>query len=255
MTCMANPEGGHGPGPPAGGPRRFATTRWSLVLAAADPAAAGSREALAELCGAYWYPVYSYIRRRGYEAHRAEDLTQHFFARLLEKDFLHGLVPEGGRFRSFLLTCVARFLANEREYEAARKRGGGRAAVSIDAEDAERRYQLEPSHGETAEVVFERRWALELLERAFARLELEHRDAGRSALFSDLKGHLQGERGTRPYADVADSHGMTEGAVKAAAFRLRRRFAAMLREEVARTVADPAEVEDELAGLLAALRG
>src|SRR3954469_8808291 len=162
-----------GAGPSPSGDRRFATTRWSLVLAAADPAAPGSSEAMAELCAAYWYPVYAYIRRRGHDAHRAQDLAQQFFARLLEKEFLAGLEPDRGRFRSFLLTCVARFLANEREYEAARKRGGGRPVVSIDAADAERRYRLEPSHSETAEVLFARRWALELLERAFARLEAE----------------------------------------------------------------------------------
>src|SRR3954447_10270277 len=136
---------------PPGGDRRFAPTRWSLVLAAADPAAPGSSEAMAELCAAYWYPVYAYIRRRGHDAHRAQDLAQQFFARLLEKEFLAGLGPDRGRFRSFFLTCVSRFLANQRDSAAARKRGGGRAVVSIDSASAERRYRLEPSHSETAE--------------------------------------------------------------------------------------------------------
>lgn len=251
--AMAHPLGDSCPRPTAPGKRRFATTRWSLVLAAADPAAPYSREALAELCAAYWYPVYSYIRRRGHDAHRAEDLTQQFFTRLLEKRFLAGVERGKGRFRSFLLTCVSRLLANDWEHGAALKRGGGRPLVSIDAADADRRYRLEPAQGQTAEAIFAKRWALELLDRAIVRLEGDFRDAGKGRLFGDLKGYLQGDRGLSPYSEVAAAHGMTEGAIKAAVFRLRHRFGLVLREEVARTVDDPAEVEDELRGLLLAL--
>lgn len=222
-------------------------------MEAADPALPRSREALEMLCAAYWYPVYAYIRRRGHDAHRAQDLAQLFFTRLLEKEFLARVERGKGRFRSFLLTCVSRFLVNEWERESARKRGGGRAVVSIDAEDAERRYRLEPAHALTAEVIFAKRCALELLDRALARLEAEFRDAGKARIYGDLKGYLQGDRGLPPYVDVAAAHGMSEGAVKAAIFRLRGRLGAIVREEVARTVDEPSEVEDELRGLLAAL--
>jgi RNA polymerase sigma factor (sigma-70 family) len=231
---------------------RFETTQWSIVLAAGRGGGGGSRDALAALCESYSYPVYAYVRRCGHGADEAEDLTQAFFAALIEKRFLSAADPERGRFRSFLLAAVAHFLANERDREAALKRGGGRVVVSLDAGDAEWRYGREPSHEETPERVFERRWALTLLDRTLARLRAESERAGHGARFERLKGFLTGEGGGG-YAEAAAGLGLSEGAAKVAVHRLRRRYRELLRDEIARTLADPAAVDDELRELFAAL--
>ena len=235
-------------------PSHFATTHWSLVLASRDRAEPGARDALASLCDTYWYPLYAYVRRRGHGADDAHDLTQEFFARLLEKDFLAGVDRAKGKFRSFLLATCNHFLANERDRARARKRGGGRLVLSLDAADAEGRYRAEPADGLTAEKLFERRWALTLLEQALARLRQESAGAGKGQLFEALKGTLTGDGTAEPYARIGRDLGLSEQAVKTAVHRLRRRYQELLRAEVAQTVASPEEVEDELRDLFAAVR-
>ena len=234
---------------------RFQTTPWSLVLAAKDRGAPEAREALAALCASYWYPLYAYIRRRGHDPERAQDLTQEFFARLLESDALAAVDRRRGRFRSFLLAACTHFLANRRDHDRAAKRGGGRVPIPIDRLDAEGRYGREPAHELTAERLFERRWALALLERVVGRLEAEMAAAGKAALFGPLKATLTGERDMARYAAIALELGLTEGAVKMAASRLRRRYQEILREEIGRTVDDPAEVDEEIRALFTSLGG
>jgi len=248
---MAPPVAGKDPAPTP--PRRFETTHWSVVLAARDRDAPGAREALAALCAAYWYPLYAFVRRRGHDAEEATDLTQEFFARLLEKDFLAAVDPDRGRFRSFLRAACTHFLLNQLDRERALKRGGGRATFSIDLSYAESRYRLEPAHGLTAERLYERRWAMTLLDRVLERLAGEYLQAGRGPLYDRLKVVLVGGRGTISYAAIAEAQGMTEGAVKKAAQRLRGRYRDVLHEQIAETLGDPAGVEDEIRALFAAL--
>jgi RNA polymerase sigma-70 factor (ECF subfamily) len=230
----------------------FATTRWSLVIAAQDRSQPEAGQALAELCRLYWYPLYGYIRSRGHGHDEAQDLTQEFFARLLEKDGLAAVDQNKGRFRSFLLAACQHFLANQHDHDRAQKRGGGRPSVSIDFRDADGRYAHEPAHAETPERLFERRWALALLERVLARLRGEYEAAGRGRLFECLKSRLTGDRAV-PHARVAAELGVTEGAVKVAVHRLRQRYRELLRDEIGQTVDDPAEVEAEIRSLFAAL--
>jgi RNA polymerase sigma-70 factor (ECF subfamily) len=232
---------------------QFPTTRWSRVIRAGDPDAPLASESLAELCGAYWYPLYAYIRRRGHDPERARDLTQDFFARLLEKGLLAEVDPARGRFRSFLRTVCAHFLANRRDWDHARKRGGGRAALPIDAADAEGRYALELADGLTPERIFDRSWALTLLGRVLERLGREYDEAGKAAAFEALRGALSGDDGAPSYATVAARLGTTEGAARVAAHRLRRRYGELLRQEIAATLAEPDEVDDEIRALFAAL--
>jgi RNA polymerase sigma factor (sigma-70 family) len=232
---------------------RFPTTQWSRIVAAGDPGAPQAREALAGLCAAYWYPLYAYVRRRGFPPDRAQDLTQSFFARLLEKGVLRAADPARGRFRSFLRAVCADFLANHRDHENAGKRGGGRPVLSIDALDAEGRYAREPAHGLTPERIFDRTWALMLLGRVLEQLREEYRVAGRSATFEVLTPALIDGPRAVAYATLAARLGTTEGAVRVAVHRLRRRYGERLREEIAATVDDPAEVDDELRALFAAL--
>jgi RNA polymerase sigma-70 factor (ECF subfamily) len=236
-------------------PRRpsFESTHWSLVLAAADREAPWADEALAALCASYWYPLYAFIRRRGHDPDRAADLTQGFFARLLEKEFLRSVDPSRGRFRAFLLAACKNFLANEHDQEHARKRGGGRSPVSIDLRDAEGRYLAEPSHDLTPEWLFERRWALTILEESLDQLERESRQAGKAALYELLKSILTGAESSLCYAEVGRALGMTEAAVKKAAQRLRQRYREILRGRIGGTVDDPGEVDDELRTLFAIL--
>jgi RNA polymerase sigma factor (sigma-70 family) len=243
---------GHPPTPvPLG--RRFATTHWSVVLAARGPATPQSRQALAALCEGYWYPLYAYVRRSGFAAEDAQDLTQAFFARLLEKEVLNWADPLRGRFRSFLLGSLKHFLANQRRAARALKRGGGSATLSFDFSTGERRLQLEPSHELTAERVYERRWALTLLERVLAAMRDEYAAAGKQALFDELERYLDGGCRDVAYREIAARLAMSEGAVKVAAHRLRRRYRDRLRHEVAQTVGDAADVEDELRALLRAV--
>ena len=236
----------------AGG--RFATTRWSLVLAAGGPGGRRSAQALASLCEIYWPPVYSFVRHQGYSADDARDLTQEFFTRVLEKNYFHDADPLRGRFRTFLSAAIRHFLSNERDRAQALKRGGTRPPISIEIETAEGQYELEARNELTPETVFDRRWAIVLLGRALARLREQQREAaGKTRLFDHLKGFLT-EDDDRSYAEVARATGMSEGAVKVAVHRLRRQFRAALIEEIAETVSDPSEIDAEIQHLLDAVR-
>ena len=239
------------PGPAPGG--RFATTHWSLIVAAQDASVPEARQALAELCRLYWYPLYAFIRRNGHPDDRAQDLTQEFFTRLLEKDGLAAVDQSKGRFRSFLLAACRHFLANQWDHDHAKKRGGGGVVLSIDFHGAEDRYIREPSHDETPERLFERRWALALLERVLSRLRAEYEAAGKGRLFACLKGRLAGDAATTSHARTAAELGVSEGAVKVAVHRMRKRYRELLRDEIAQTVDEPGQVEDEIRALFAAL--
>jgi RNA polymerase sigma-70 factor (ECF subfamily) len=232
-------------------PRKFATTRWSLVLAAGRQRTPQSREALGRLCELYWYPLYAFVRRKGHSPEDAHDLTQAFFANLLEKNGLATVDPARGRFRAWLRVAMDHHLANARDHERALKRGGGQVALRIDVAEAEGRYRLEPSHDETPERIYERRWALQLLEHALAALGEECVRKGNGALFDMLRGTLV--EGGEGYARFAEPLAMTPGAVKVAAHRLRRRFRELLRARIADTVENLEDLDDELWHLFAAL--
>lgn len=226
----------------------FATTRWSVVLAArADTSSPGVHQALTTLCETYWYPLYGFLRSRGSSAEDAQDLTQAFFARLLEKHALRHADPSRGRFRSFLLASLKNFAANERDREIAGKRGGGAPMLSLEIESAEGRFQMEPPTDETPERVFDRRWALTLLDRVMSRLQAEMTARSeKPSSFDRLKIYLTGDVPHLSYAETASELGMSEGAVKVAVHRLRRRFRDLVRDEIAHTVSSPEDIEDEL---------
>jgi DNA-directed RNA polymerase specialized sigma24 family protein len=232
---------------------RFHTTRWDDVLAARDPTGPEAREALEELCRAYWYPLYASVRRKGYPREQAEDVTQGFFSDGLTRNFLKAVEPGRGRFRSFLLTSFENYLKNEYERRQRVKRGGRVATVSSDAADAEARYHREPAHIVTPERLYDRRWALTLLDRALSRLEQSMVDRGKGPLFDRLKPALLGDSDAAAYARVASELGMTEGAVKVATHRLREQLPEIIRGEIAVTVSDPAGVDDEIRDLFSAL--
>jgi DNA-directed RNA polymerase specialized sigma24 family protein len=229
------------------GPSQFPTTRWTLVFAAGDPHRKEARSALVSLCENYWYPLYAYLRRRGYPA----DQAQEFFVRLLEGRYLDRANPEKGRFRSFLLTSLKFFVADEGDCQRARKRGGG-VLVPLEFSSGEERYQREPAHDETPERIFERRWALSMLDRVVERLRNEFVQHGRAEHFERLKMFLLGQSDA-PYAALAREMNTSEGALKVAIHRLRKRYRDLFRQEIADTVADPAEVESELRYLAAVL--
>ena len=231
----------------------FATTHWSLVLRAGQGGDAAAEASLAALCERYWFPVYAYTRRRGYDAHQAQDLTQEFFVRILEKNVLAAASPERGRFRSFLLTSAKNFLANAWDREQAEKRGGGRRPLSFDAAAGESRLALDPADHLTPDKVFERQWALTLLETVVARVQEEFALAGKERHFALLKGALSGERAFSSYAAAAAELGVSEGAARQAAHRLRKRYRELLRQEIAHTVADPSDVDEEIRSLFQAL--
>jgi DNA-directed RNA polymerase specialized sigma24 family protein len=235
--------------PPAG----FPTTRWSQVAHAVNPAAPEAKAALAELCGAYWYPIYAFIRRKGNGPEQALDLTQGYFAHLLERGTVAAADPMRGRFRSFLLADCRHFLAHERERDAAARRGGRLAVVSINASDAEGQYQLEPTHEQTPERLFERDWALALLEGVVAVVRRDYEASGRGASFEVLKVVLEAGSSRASQADIAVRLGTTEAAAQVAVHRLRKRYREVLRATIAATVDDLAEVDDELNSLFAAL--
>ncbi|WP_010586517.1 RNA polymerase sigma factor [Schlesneria paludicola] len=237
---------------------RFATTRWSLVLQAKERPLVGANEALADLCRAYWYPIYALFRRRSRNSHEAQDLTQSFFAKLLEKAFLDSVDPARGRFRSFLLAAVNHFFANEWDRKNTLKRGGGQAILSLDVrafdwESGESKYQMEPGHHLTPEREFERRWALAVLDRVLQRLRDEYIDLGKLSLFETLQPYLSTDREQARYADAAEKLNATDSAIRVATHRLRKRYRDLLRNEIAQTVASPSEVEDELQQLFIAL--
>jgi len=237
------------------GGRGFVTTRWTLVLAAADTASPESSEALAALCQDYWYPLYVYVRRRGYSPEDARDLTQGFFAKLLEKNYLKAADRERGKFRTFLLTALQRYVANEWDRERAKKRGGGRTPISLDVEWAEGGLALVPVDDLTPEDIFEKCWALAQFDKVVSRMRDEMSLPGKERRFELLKGYVTGESQDIPYRDVADELAVSESSVKVAVHRMRKRFGELLRQEVAQTVASPESVEAEVRHLLSAGSG
>jgi len=233
------------------GPSQFPTTRWSLVVAASDPKRKEVRSALASLCENCWYPLYAFLRRRGYPADQAQDLTQEFFIRVLEGRYLDRADPEKGRFRAFLLTSLKFFVSDEQDRNRAQKRGGG-ALLPLEFSSGEERYQREPAHDETPERIFERRWALSALDRVVESLRQEFVQHGRPEHFERLKVFLLGQPDA-PYVSLALEMNTSEGALKVAIHRLRKRYRELFRQEIANTVADPADVESELRYLAAVL--
>ena len=231
----------------------FVTTHWSVVLAAKDKSSPDSAAALEALCRAYWYPLYAFVRRQGHPPCDAQDLTQEFFARLLAKDYLGAAAREKGRFRTFLRVALRRFLANEWDRARRLKRGGGQASLSLDVAMGEERYQAERGGGLPPDRLYERRWALTLLEQTLGRLRAEHAAAGKVAEFERLKGVLMAERGAIDYGALAAALGLSEGAARVAAHRLRKRFRQLFRAAVADTVFGPGEVESELRYLVGTL--
>jgi RNA polymerase sigma factor (sigma-70 family) len=232
---------------------RFATTRWSVVLAASGTDSRAADEALAKLCETYWFPLYAYLRGRGHDAANAEDLTQAFFAQVLEKKTFQHADPARGRFRSFLLTSLKNSAANARDHQLARKRSPDTPLLPFDTGTAEERFLLEPATTETPERIFDRRWALALLDRVMGRLAAEMTGAGRQQHFDRLKVYLTGEQPQISYAETAAILKTSEGAVKVAMHRLRRRFGALVHEEVSHTVASPNDVESEIRHLWSAV--
>jgi RNA polymerase sigma-70 factor (ECF subfamily) len=237
------------------GPREFATTHWSLVVAARPDEASETRArtALAELCRAYWYPLYAFVRHRGYSAHDAQDLTQSFFARIIETGGLASADPDRGRFRSYLLGALKHFLANEWHRAQTRKRGGRERFIEWDALDPEQRYAGAAQHSDDPEHLFDREWALETVAGALQTLRDEMAQAGKSRLFDTLKGNLTGETET-PREELAARLDMSAGAVKVAVHRLRRRYRALLRAAIAETVSSEADLDDEMRYLVVVLR-
>jgi DNA-directed RNA polymerase specialized sigma24 family protein len=231
----------------------FHTTHWSVVLAARDQGQPAASEALANLCSTYWYPLYAFIRRNGFGPQDAEDLTQEFFFRWLAKDSLLHVSPAHGKFRSFLLVCLKNFLSNERERAGAQRRGGGYAAIPLSAGEAETQYLLEPVDHATPEVLYEQRWASIVLERALDRLRQEYARRERADVFGALEGFLPGSEAGVSRTETATRLGMSAGAIDMAVCRLRQRFGAVLREEVAQTVSSANEVEQELRYLISVL--
>ncbi len=236
------------------GNEEFTATHWSVVLKAGDAESPEAGEAVARLCERYWYPLYAYVRRKGNAPQDAQDLTQAFFARLLEKDMLGRVDPAKGRFRSFLLASMKHFLSDEWDKARAQKRGGGVEMISIDDALAEERFGLEPKSEQSPERLYDRRWAMTLLEVAMGRLEQEYKRRGSERVFRALGDSLLGG-GTRSHAEIGAELSMSESAVKVATHRMRKAFRRQLRDEVAQTVGDEAEVDAELRVLMEILRG
>lgn len=232
--------------------RNFATTQWSMVLQAGREC---SPEAWSALCETYWYPLYAFVRRQGHSVADAQDLTQGFFLRLIERRDLDAVDRSKGRFRSFLLVAMKHFLINEWDKQRAEKRGGTRTKLSLDFDAAESRYSLEPSHERTADAIFDREWALMLLEHVGSQLACDYESAGKRELFDQLQVFLTADGQGPSYREAGDRLGMTEGAVKVAVHRLRARFRDLLRGEIGRTVAAESEIDDEIRALFDALRG
>jgi len=231
----------------------FSTTHWSVVLAARDKDSPEADAALAELCRTYWYPLYAFVRRKGHSSHDAQDLTQAFFARLLDKNYVAQADRERGRFRTYLLAALTHFLADEWDKARRLKRGGGREIISFDATSAEERYRLEPVDQLDAARLYERRWVTTLFDKVLARLEEEFRDSGKGGLFDGLKRSLLADDSALSHAELGAQLGLSVDVVKQTVHRMRRRYRELFREEIAQTVAGPAEVEDELKHIFAAL--
>jgi RNA polymerase sigma-70 factor (ECF subfamily) len=232
---------------------KFQTTSWSLVLASVQNPLVDSRPALARLCETYWNPVYAFIRRSGYDPDQAQDLTQGFFTLLVEKNFLEVADPQRGRFRSFLLTAVKRFLCNEYDRTCALKRGGGHTSLSIDVANAEAWYAPTATDPQTPQTLFERDWALSLLERAMERLRTEFSSGGKGGQFDSLAPFLNRDSTCARYEQLAEQMGVTAGALRALVHRMRRRYRDLVRAEIADTVAAPEDVDDEVRFLLSTL--
>jgi DNA-directed RNA polymerase specialized sigma24 family protein len=243
--CLASTGSTLG-GSAGSGKAAFVTTHWSVVLAASHNDDRMTEAALARLCETYWYPLYAYVRRRGYSVEDAQDLTQEFFAHVLERHWLAEADQFKGRFRTFLLTAMERFLANEWDKARALKRGGGLKHIPIQLDSAETRYGVEPADSHTPEQAFEHRWAVALLQEVVKQLGAELRARGQGELFNALKGCLLGDGSAQPYGQSAAKLGMEEGAVKVAVHRLRQRYRELLRAEIGNTVASAAEVEAEM---------
>lgn len=236
------------PETPAGGV--FVTTHWSVVLRAREKDSPDSAAARERLCRTYWPPLYHFIRREGHSPHDAQDLTQEFLSRFLHRDGLDHLKNQRGKFRSFLLTFLKHFLSDQRDHANAQKRGGGQPLIALDAYEAEEREGLAPVDGLTADQLYERRWFRAVMAEAIRRLEAEFRARGKSALFAQIKELQPGERGEKNYAEIATLLGTTEQALKNARHAFNRRYAELIRDEIAQTVADPAEVEAEVQHLM-----
>jgi RNA polymerase sigma factor (sigma-70 family) len=249
-TSSTTPTGSDAPRHPA-----FVTTHWSLVVTAGRNDTVRAPDALAKLCSTCWYPLYAYVRRRGHSFEDAQDLTQEFFARLLERNWLGRADQQKGRFRSFLLSAMNHFLADEWDKARAQKRGGGVTPLPLQFDTAETRYTHEPADSVTPEQNFERRWALTLLDEVLRRLRSEYEQESRAELFAALHPCLIGDRTAQPYAELGEKLGVSEGTVKAAVHRLRQRYRQLLRDEIAQTVAEPGEVDEELHHLFAVLAG
>jgi RNA polymerase sigma-70 factor (ECF subfamily) len=252
-TLAANPVMPESVPENAAGPRVFATTHWSVVLAAGETDSPPARSALETLCRAYWYPIYVYVRRKGHGADDAQDLTQEFFAQLIAKERLRLADREKGKFRTFLLAMLDYFLAREWSRAHRQKRGGQFIFISLDQQTPEERYQLEPADNQTPEKKFLRHWALTVLEHSMNALEQECRKNGKGALFSEAQELLSRERDVAGYAEISRRLNMNEGAARMAVHRLRRRYGELLRDEIAQTVCGPEEIEEEMRYLLSAV--
>lgn len=232
---------------------RFATTHWSVVLAAGDQASSHSPEALQILCETYWFPLYAFVRKQGIQPAEALDLTQGFFARLLEKQWLAAVDPARGRFRSFLMASIKHFISNEWARARAKKRGGGRYRISLDGERAETRYRLEPVDDRSPEQVFERQWALTVLEQVAIELRRDYATRGKSSQFDALKSHLNLGSKQQSYAQLAERLNTSEGAARVMVHRLKEQYRSIMRRQIAQTVASAEEIESEIRHLFQAL--
>jgi RNA polymerase sigma factor (sigma-70 family) len=234
-------------------PDEFPVTAWTCIEKVKDSTSSQSRAALAELCEAYWRPVYAFVRRKGNDPDRAADLTQDFFTLLIEPGALAAVTEGKGKFRSFLMAACTHFLSNQRTYERALKRGGGRSPVSIDQVKGEEWLRLEPFHELTPDRIFMREWATTLLERVMATLRAEAYQKGKARLFDRIRPTLLGREASPCYAEIASDLGMSESSIKVAVHRYRSRYRLLLRDEIARTLDDPAEIDEEITTLIAAL--
>jgi DNA-directed RNA polymerase specialized sigma24 family protein len=230
----------------------FATTHWTAVLTAGGQKSPAADMALEELCGTYWYPLYAYLRRQGKTREDAEDLTQAFFARFLAKNYLEGLSSEKGKFRAFLLASLKHFLANQWDYDNRLKRGGGVPLLSLDWQTADERYQFDPADNLSPDKLFDRAWAVTLLERVITRLRTENETDDKAKQFDALKQFLMVGKGAIPYAQAAVELNLTEGSIRVAVHRLRRRYRELLREEISQTLSDTTQVEEEIRALFGA---
>ena len=237
---------------PTGKPR-FATTHWSVVLTAGKSSSTEQKQALETLCQSYWFPLYAYLRRRGYDTQQAEDYTQAFFAHILERKDLQTADPKYGKFRSFLLVRLKYFLSDERDRAHAKKRGGNKKVLSLDIENAEGQYALEPAIQLSPEMLFEKSWAITVLERTMERLEAEMARKNKQKLFDCLKVYLTADKNAIPYQDMAAELKISDGSVRVAVHRLRRRYRKLLRDEIAQTVNSEDKIDEEIECLLAAL--